>query len=116
MADKQSKADALRAMREASYSAKSSDGGVGANTLTTAKGVRPARSQSQVSNRVDATPLRGDVATDNNHGSAGVALGPSEAKKKRAPRGTFDRTAYQRDYMRRRRASGKVDKYDRLAK
>lgn len=32
---------------------------------------------------------------------------------KRAPRGTFDRLAYQRDYMRKRRASGKVDKWDR---
>ena len=30
-----------------------------------------------------------------------------EKKRKRAPRGTFDRTAYQRDLMRRRRAEQK---------
>ena len=35
---------------------------------------------------------------------AGVTPRPSEAKKKRAPRGTFDRNAYQRELMRKRRA------------
>lgn len=41
--------------------------------------------------------------------------GPVEIKevKKRAARGSFDRLAYQREYMRKRRASGKVDKWDR---
>ena len=28
---------------------------------------------------------------------------PAEGKRKRAPAGTFDRTAYQREYMRKRR-------------
>jgi hypothetical protein len=39
--------------------------------------------------------------------SAGVAPSP-EAKKKRAPRGTFDRTAYQRELMRKRRQKEKL--------
>jgi len=38
---------------------------------------------------------------------AGVAPSPRETKK-RAPRGTFDRTAYQRELMRKRRAEGKA--------
>lgn len=41
------------------------------------------------------------------------ATQPSGSPNKRAPRGTFDRKAYQREYMRARRASGKVDKWDR---
>ena len=32
---------------------------------------------------------------------------PPEAKRKCAPRGTFDRNAYQREYMRKRRTPGK---------
>lgn len=39
---------------------------------------------------------------------AGVAPGPPETKRKRAPKGTFDRNAYQREYMRKRRQKEKT--------
>lgn len=41
---------------------------------------------------------------------AGIASGPREPKprRRRAPKGTFDRTAYQRELMRKRRAEGKA--------
>lgn len=42
-----------------------------------------------------------------NQSVAGVAPSPPEAKKKRAPNGTFDRKAYQRELMRKRRAAKK---------
>ena len=34
--------------------------------------------------------------------------GPRELKRKRAPKGSFDRQVYQRDLMRKRRAEGKA--------
>lgn len=39
---------------------------------------------------------------------AGVASSPPDAKRKRAPRGTFDKNAYQREYMRKWRAKKKA--------
>lgn len=147
MAGKQSKADTLRAMREANYSAKSSDGGVVARARhadTRSRGIiaretpeagQPQASLCRVSDKPAAAVTGGEKmkglvgANSDRIGNGapsrsggfespldGVATIPSETKNKRAPRGTFDRAAYQRDYMRKRRASGKVDKYDRLAK
>jgi hypothetical protein len=40
---------------------------------------------------------------------AGIKPSPPEAKKQRAKRGTFDRNAYQRDYMRKRRQTQKKE-------
>lgn len=57
-------------------------------------------------NRV--TPLAGLVTEGNpiEPRVAGVASSPSE-KKKRAPAGSFDRKAYQREYMKKRRVRNK---------
>ena len=53
-------------------------------------------------------PSQGLRSGDHSHQlPAGVNSGPPEAKRKRAPRGTFDRNAYQREYMRKRRTPGK---------
>jgi len=70
---------------------KSSDGGVES---------RHAEFPSDRSGKLVAT-------TGRKSDPAGVAPGPSEAKKTRAPRGTFDRKTYQRDLMRKRRAAEK---------
>lgn len=78
-----SKADQLRALREANHSAARS-------------GVVKGKPQKAV----------GPKTTDDRtrSGAAPVpAVAPS--KKKRAPAGTFDKVAYQRDYMRKRRAA-----------
>lgn len=47
---------------------------------------------------------------------AGVAPGPSEAKPKRAPRGTFDRKTYMRTYMRNWRAEAKRRQAEKQSK
>jgi hypothetical protein len=48
------------------------------------------------------------VVPDTRQPAAGVASGPREAKPRRA-RGTFDRTAYQRQYMADRREREAAD-------
>lgn len=73
----------------------------------------PSRNKTTGS-RPQAEPLlRQDTSTSPRGGKAGAAASergdvaaPNSAK--RAPRGTFDRTAYQRDYMRRKRQAGKT--------
>lgn len=61
---------------------------------------RPAMDDGRTVSRADAT----DKLRAQPNCQAGVAPGPSEAKPKRAPRGSFDRAAYQREFMRRKRA------------
>ncbi len=96
-------------MREAAHSANSSRGG------------ELQQSRTEVGGR---TKVETDPATDGTARKAPIARqtekiekpqsgkenrpSPREAKSKRAPRGTFDRTAYQREYMRKQRAEEKA--------
>lgn len=84
-------------------SSKSSDGGVESRHAGSLVGRAATDRMTGNTSRADAlnegTPSGGLPSLE-----AGVAPSPSEAKRKRAPRGTFDRNAYQRDYMRKRRA------------
>ncbi len=88
MSDKTpSKAEALRAMREANYSAKSSEVGKPAPRMSTPSAVR------------GKTIGANDMPSPETSGAS-----ESKPKKKRAPAGSFDRKAYQRELMRKRRA------------
>lgn len=112
MADKISKLDQLKLLG-ANRLAKSSDGGresrpapaSGGGPLPTAHKIGDACSALEPPNRV--TNIVGRQQESKR--AAGVAPSPSEAKPKRAPRGTFDRKAYQRELMRKRRSSERSD-------
>ena len=78
---------------------KSSDGG--GESRPAAK-VAQQQSAGTTGGRRAKIPAVVEVTT-----SAGVAPGPSGSKPKRATRGTFDRNAYMREYMRRQRAAKK---------
>jgi hypothetical protein len=76
---------------------------------------RPTEALGGIGDRNPAHPkLRANVAYGKRQGPASstaqseVASGPREAKKKRAPAGTFDRKAYQRELMRKRRLAEKA--------
>lgn len=109
MSDKQSKLDQLKLLG-ANRLAKSSGGGGESGPART----RPSRDGAQVprgdegaglapgpleANSVAPQPRGGSLQTN--------ATQPSGSPNKRAPRGTFDRTAYQRDLMRKRRQAEK---------
>lgn len=57
----------------------------------------------------------GEVVTQHAVNVPIAGSNPAEPAKPRAPRGTFDRKAYQRELMRKRRARAipKIDKWDR---
>jgi hypothetical protein len=76
---------------------KSSGGGVEGHARLAQAGT--ARKAPRSTTERPALPVQVD--------EAGINPGPPEAKRKRAPRGTFDRNAYQREYMRKRRTPGK---------
>lgn len=110
-----SKADALRAMREANYSEKSSDGGVEghAEALISPSVPTPAdfpgsstRGAGVKSGPSDAKLERSLAVKPSAHNrSDGGSNPPAPTKRKKGLNGTFDRQAYQREYMRKRRQS-----------
>lgn len=63
--------------------------------------------------RGDANPKGGAVALDTRQPAVGVESDP-RGQKERAPRGSFDRKAYQRELMRKRRR--RASKRTRVAK
>ena len=79
-----SKLDQLRALRERQYQAAAKRLDEYVSPLTT---MPPAEKEAVLSD--DGPEISGEI------------------KQKRAPRGTFDRVAYQREYMRKRRAKAK---------
>lgn len=115
MTDKTSKLDQLKLLG-AQRRAKSSGGGVESRHKRRLDGrVAEAEVRSPENRTLHREgfgpagefPERALVVGSTTKPAAGVAPGPSEAKKKRSPRGTFDRTAYQKEYMRLRRQAEK---------
>lgn len=119
-----SKADALRAMREAKYSAKSSEVGKPAPRMSTPSAARgkpigandmpsPETSGASESNSAIGRPAKsrdrveGPTVKGKPRVAPCVETVPATTKRTRAPNGTFDRKAYQRDLMRKRRQAEK---------
>ena len=77
------------------------------------QGVATSSKPAQGRPRISDKPSRGkgsvaaNVAKPQIEPASALPQSPPEAKRKRAPRGTFDRNAYQREYMRKRRTPGK---------
>jgi hypothetical protein len=100
-----SKADALRAMREANYSAKSSDGARNERALPSANAADDLVSVSSDDGASNCPPVTGDrYAQGKLPTLKSGSSSETKTKKKRAPAGSFDRKAYQRELMRKRRA------------
>lgn len=99
MADKQpSRADRLREMREAKYEANHSRGS-GSSTAGATGGVQRRKGSDDSGER----PSNSKGSVPNSKANTSEPREAKPTKKKRAPNGTFDRNAYQRELMRQRR-------------